>query len=151
MKRPISELLQKAGFLVHTSPTTSVADAVEVMSEHNIGAIVVLENKTSLAGIFTERDVMRRVVNEGRDPVTTPVREVMTEDVIVVPEDMARSDALQIMQEEHIRHLPVSDGESLSGLVSLRDLLRFEHKMQQRTIDQLRDFVIKKPYPKYPG
>jgi CBS domain-containing protein len=151
MQRPISELVQRAGIIIHTAPDTSIADAVQIMAEHNIGAVVILENQTELKGIFTERDLLRRVVGQGVDPETTPVREVMTSDVIVVPEDMGRSDALQIMQEEHIRHLPVTDGETLRGIVSLRDLLRFEHKMQQRTIEQLREFVVEKPYPTYPG
>lgn len=151
MQRPISELLRRSGVIVYTDPSTSVKDAVATMAERNIGSILVLENQEDLVGIFTERDLMTRVVHEGKNPATTPIREVMTEDVLVVSGDTTRSDALQMMQDEHIRHLPVADDESLYGIVSLRDLLKFEHKMQQQEIEQLRGFVYEKPYPTYPG
>jgi CBS domain-containing protein len=151
LERPISELTRKAGVLVYTDPKTSVQDAVSTMARHNIGSILVMENGEDLVGIFTERDLLKRVVGEGKDPETTTVDEVMTSDVIVVSGDTSRSDALNLMQENHIRHLPVASDESLNGIVSLRDLLQFEHQKQESEIQQLREYVYDKPYPSYPG
>jgi CBS domain-containing protein len=121
------------------------------MAEHNIGSILVMQNGEDLVGIFSERDLLTRVTANGLDPETTPVREVMTEDVIVVSGETSRREALHIMQEQHIRHLPIADDEKLYGIVSLRDLLRFEQEMQEQEIEQLRRFVYDKPYPSYPG
>jgi len=151
MQRPISELLERSGILIYTAPSTSVRDAVKTMAEHNVGSILVMKDNRDLVGIFTERDLMQRVVSEGLDPETTPIRDVMTKDVIVVSGDTSRSDALNLMNEKHLRHLPVADDDNLYGIVSLRDLLKFEQEMQQFEIDQLREFVYQKPYPSYPG
>jgi CBS domain-containing protein len=151
MERTISDLLRKRGVIVYTGPKTSVRDAVETMSEHNIGSMAVIDEDQNLLGIFTERDLMTRVVSEGLDPDATRIEEVMTEDVIVVSGDTSRSDALNLMQQEHIRHLPVADDEQLYGIVSLRDLLIFEHEQQKFENEQLREFVFEKPYPSYPG
>ncbi len=150
-ERPISELLRKRGVIVYTGPSTTVRDAVETMSNHNIGSIAVMDDDRNLTGIFTERDLLNRVVNEDHDPAETRIEDVMTEDVIVVSGDTSRSDALSLMEEEHIRHLPIADENELYGIVSLRDLLTFEREMQQFEIEQLREFVFEKPYPSYPG
>ena len=151
MERPISELLRKRGVIVYTGPKTTVREAAGTMSQHNIGSIVVMDDNQNLLGIFTERDILNRVVAEDRNPAQTQIREVMTEDVIVVSGDTPRGDALNLMQEEHIRHLPVADEDELYGIVSLRDLLTFEREMQEFEIQQLREFVFEKPYPSYPG
>jgi CBS domain-containing protein len=151
MERPISELLHHHGVIVHTGPESSVAQAVAIMARHDIGSVLVLRNGTELLGIFTERDLLHRVVHEGRDPSTTPIREVMTEDVIVVSADTPRGDVLDLMNREHFRHVPVAQDEQLVGVVSLRDLLRFENRQQAFEIEQLREYVLKKPYPTYPG
>lgn len=151
LERPISELLRRAGVLVYTAPETSVQSAAETMAQHNIGSILVMENGEDLVGIFSERDLLNRVTAEGRDPASTAIRDVMTEDVIVVSGETSRREALHIMQEQHIRHLPIADDEKLYGIVSLRDLLSFEQEMQEQEIEQLRRFVYDKPYPSYPG
>jgi len=151
MKRPISELLKRSGVLIYTAPSTSVREAVATMSDHNIGSILVMENNQKLVGIFSERDLLNRVVNEDLDPAKTPIHEVMTPDVVVVSGETARSDALQIMQENHIRHLPIADDDKLYGIVSLRDLLSFEKELREQEVEQLRRFVYDKPYPSYPA
>lgn len=151
LERPISELLRRSGVLIHTAPETSVQSAVETMTQHNIGSILVMEDSQDLVGIFSERDLLTRVVAQELDAETTPIRDVMTEDVIVVSGETSRKEALQIMQEQHIRHLPVADDDKLLGIVSQRDLLSFEQKMQEQEIEQLRRFVYDKPYPAYPG
>jgi len=105
------------------SPTATVLEAVEVMAEHGVGAVAVVENQ-HLKGIFTERDVMLRVVLRGRNPKETPVGEVMTSPPEVVSGDTSEEDALVQMVERHVRHLPIvgKDGE-LKGVLSIRNLL----------------------------
>lgn len=151
MERPISELLRHHGVIVHTSPESTVAQAVDIMAQHNIGSVLVFRENTELLGIFTERDLLHRVVNERRDPATTPVRDVMTEDVVVVSADTPRSDVVDLMNEKHFRHLPIAQDDQLVGVVSLRDVLRFENRQQAFEIEQLREYVLEKPYPTYPG
>lgn len=105
------------------SPTSTVFDAVHLMNDQRVGAVAVVKDKT-LAGIFTERDLMIRVVLEGKDPKTTPIQDVMTPDCISAKNDMSMGEALQIMTEKHFRHLPlVDDDNKVLGLLSIRNLL----------------------------
>lgn len=102
--------------------TRSVLEAARFMMEHGIGALPVMRNG-ELAGIFSERDVMNRVVAVGRMPGTTTVAEVMTANPRAVPADETVEECLFIMREFGIRHLPIVDGKELKGVVSLRDIL----------------------------
>jgi len=111
----------------------SVLEAARFMMEHNIGAIAVLRNG-ELVGIFTERDVMNRVVAVGRTPGTTTVAEVMTANPRAVPVDETIEECVYIMREFGFRHLPIVDGKELKGLVSLRDvLLSHASEIESRT------------------
>jgi CBS domain-containing protein len=104
------------------------------MVEAKHGAVVMLEG-SQLLGVFTERDVVRRVVLKGLDPKTTPVAEVMTRQVITVREDADRSSVLKLMNEHHIRHLPVVDAQGrVLTIVSIRQLLRAEVQDLQQTV-----------------
>src|SRR6267378_63580 len=100
----------------------TVLEAARFMMEHNVGALPVLRNG-ELAGIFSERDIMNRVVAAGRTPGTTEVAEVMTANPRAVAADESIEECLFIMREFGFRHLPIVDGKKLTGLVSLRDLL----------------------------
>jgi CBS domain-containing protein len=100
----------------------TVLEAARFMMEHNIGALPVLRNG-ELAGIFSERDIMNRVVAVGRTPGTTAVSEVMTPNPRSVPADETVDECLFIMREFGFRHLPIVEGKELKGLVSLRDIL----------------------------
>ncbi|MFQ5788950.1 MAG: CBS domain-containing protein [Acidobacteriota bacterium] len=105
-------------------PRASVLDAVRVMNEKRVGAVAVAEND-KLVGIFTERDLMNRVVLEGRDAKTTPVSEVMTPEPTVAHRGMSYGEALRVMVEHHFRHLPVVDSEArVEGMLSVRHLLQ---------------------------
>jgi CBS domain-containing protein len=105
------------------SPTTSVHDAVRLMNDQRVGAVAVANDNT-LEGIFTERDLMIRVVLEGKDPKQTKIGDVMTADCISAKQDMSMGEALQIMTEKHFRHLPVVDDDNkVLGLLSIRNLL----------------------------
>lgn len=131
--------LQKG--IVHVSPQTTVADAVRTMAENNVGAVVILESKR-LAGIFTERDLLRRVVAQGRDPGATPISEVMTANVIVAKSDDSYEEVLQIMNTTKCRHIPIVEGESLKGIVSMRDLLRYDNEEKAFEVDQLKSYFF---------
>lgn len=145
MRRHVSDLLRSGGIIVWISPQATVADAVETMAQHQIGSILVLENARRLVGIFTERDLLQRVIARKWDPSRTRISDVMTKDVIVVAADTPREEALRIMETHHIRHLPVSDGRHLLGIISLRDVLRFEKAEKEFEIEQLREYIL------YPG
>jgi CBS domain-containing protein len=112
----------------------SVLEAARYMMEHNIGALPVLRNG-ELAGIFSERDIMNRVVAVGRTPGSTSVAEVMSSNPRTVPADETVEECLFIMQEFGFRHLPIVEGKELKGLVSLRDILMrqaAEHDREKR-------------------
>jgi len=123
MLSQISEVLAvKEHQTVHIiSPSDTVATAVGVMSKFKIGALPVVGNDR-LLGIFSERDVLVRIVNEGLDPKTTPVSRVMTENPEHVAPSTTVEDAMRLMRTKGFRHLPVLDHERLVGLISIRDI-----------------------------
>jgi CBS domain-containing protein len=105
------------------SPTSTVIDAVRLMNDRRVGAVAVTESN-KLTGIFTERDLMIRVVLEGKDPSDTPVKDVMTERPVAVNKNVSMGEALSMMSEHHFRHLPVVDeDDTVMGLLSVRDVL----------------------------
>ncbi len=116
------------------SADVRVLDAVSTMKEAKMGACVVFENK-KLVGIFSERDLMLRVVAAGLDPDKTPVREVMTTKLEILTTQADSSEALELLVSRHIRHLPILDEDgSVAGLLSVRDLLRHH---AEELVDQL--------------
>lgn len=122
------------------SPQTSVLEAVRLMNEKRVGAAAVVE-KDKLVGIFTERDVMNRVVLKGEEPSSTPVSKVMTKDVEAVRRDMPYGEALRIMVDRHFRHLPVVDDErKVLGLLSVRDLLQHAVEQLSQELDSVVNF-----------
>jgi CBS domain-containing protein len=120
--------------LVTVSERANVMDAVRAMHEEHIGAVGVVDNDR-LTGIFSERDLMNRVVLKGLDPHSVRVGDVMTSPVITIQRALTADDALKLMDEKHIRHLPVihTDGK-LAGMLSVRSLL---HEKVQELTDQL--------------
>jgi CBS domain-containing protein len=104
-------------------PSASVLDAVLLMSAQHVGAVVVVEER-KLRGVFTERDLMYRVVARKKDPATTPIGEVMTRNVQTVTEETSVHEAMALMRMNHFRHLPVvGPGGQVLGMVALRYLL----------------------------
>lgn len=109
--------------LVKVHPRTTVMEAVRTMDRESIGAVAVT-NGNSLVGMFSERDLMLRVVSEKRDPEHTLIQDVMTSPVETIQRDSTADDALKLMLEKHIRHLPIVDRDGkLSGMISMRSLL----------------------------
>ena len=103
-------------------PQASALEAAHLMRDHHISAVVVLDEADALVGIVTERDLVRRVLAEERSPAAVSLAEVMTPRPLVVVPDASPYEALEIMRERHIRHLPVVDGGKVVGMVSMRDL-----------------------------
>jgi CBS domain-containing protein len=122
--RTIADILEERT-LFHADSSQSVRDVAKQMSDLHIGAIAVLSDG-KLVGIFSERDVLTRVVAEGRDPDGTPVSTVMTKELIAADPSEDVQSALQKMQERQCRHLPVVEGGHLVGMISIRDLLQIE-------------------------
>ena len=107
------------------APDATVLEAIEASLPARVGAVAVVE-RNALVGIFTERDVMLKVVYKRLDPATTRVREVMTSPVISLAHETAPRDVLALMLEKHIRHIPISeDGVSVQGMLSIRNILQF--------------------------
>lgn len=112
--------------LISVAASATVAEAVETMTRHDVGAVLIVTEDGLVGGIFTERDLLVRVVHAGRDPRTTPISLVMTRDVQFVSPGTTVEAALSLMHIQRHRHLLVIDGPQVFGLVSMRDLV---HRM----------------------
>ena len=125
-------------------PGATVSDAVSVMAREGVGAVALLvkAGKGELQGIFTERDVMLRVVQQKRDPSATQVRDVMTSPVETASEETTSAEALTLMLERHLRHLPIvgSDGHLL-GMLSIRNLLEDQVEHLKRELDSFDQYL----------
>jgi CBS domain-containing protein len=119
---------------------TTVGDAARVMASHQIGAVAILDGER-LAGIFTERDVLNRVVAAARDAEHTSVREVMSADLVVAEVGESYDVCLTRMQQAHVRHLIVLERGHLAGVVSLRDLLRVDLDEKDEAITMLNAYL----------
>ena len=141
MRTPLRVLLDTKGHAVHSvGPEESVRRAVQIMNDNHIGALLVLSGGAP-TGIFTERDVLSRVVAEGRDPAETRVEEVMTADVGVVGPGTTVQEAMTICTEKRCRHLPVMEGDELLGLISSGDLTLWITKAQSAEISDLVRYI----------
>ena len=116
-------------------------EALKLLAEHNIGALIVLNDDASIAGILSERDYARKVALEGRVSNETRVSEIMTSDVISVSVDEKVEACMALMTGKHIRHLPVMDGEKLVGIISIGDVVKAIMSEQQQTIESLEQYI----------
>lgn len=125
--RPVGDVLKgkDTAHLFSVAATATVADAVALMDEKGLGSVLVRDAAGNMAGIFTERDLMRRVVRQGRDARTTPMSAVMSPEVRKVQVTESIVEVLRIMVEHGYRHMLVADGEKPAGVVSIRDLMRW--------------------------
>ena len=141
MNDPIANVLaHKANDVVTVAPETTVLIAVQQMNDRKIGALLVLDRGRPV-GIFTERDVLVRVVAAGLDPTGTPVGEVMTRSPVVVRSETTVGEAMRVITEKRCRHLPVVDDSRLLGLISIGDLTSWLVRDQERTIADLHDYM----------
>ena len=130
--------------LVTAPPTASVLEVIRIMTEARVGAIPIVEGKRIL-GIFSERDLMTRVVVKGLDAAETKVAGVMTREVLTAEGEDTRSECLERMRGARCRHLPVLEGGKLIAMLSMRDLLRDEIEEQHEEIEGLRAYIHQKP------
>jgi CBS domain-containing protein len=137
---PVNSLLGNNKETFQVEADQLVIDVVKIMVAHNIGAVAVMCNG-ELAGLFTERDLMKRVVHESRDPRTTAVAEVMTRDLVTVAPDRSLEDCLALMRERGFRHLPVCQGKQLRGVISLRDLLAHAVVEKDGEVQMMRAYI----------
>ena len=124
----------------YVQPNQTVFEAASYMVDCNVGAVPVLDD-TKLVGIFSERDIMRRVVTEGRNPLTTHIAEVMSTDLRTVTPSASSEEAMCVMQTHGVRHLPVCEGTTLVGFLSLRDLLRCHLDEKSGEADMMRAYI----------
>ena len=141
--RTLREIMQR-DFLVSVQHTAPVAEAVREMTDHNVGIVAVLDGD-KLAGVFSERDVTRRVVARGLDPATTPVKDVMTHEIVVAEPDEDYQSAMRKMDRANIRHLPVVSEGHLLSMISIRDLMRVEMDHKDQEIRYLHEYLYQVP------
>ena len=138
--KPISEIL--AGHPVHCLPASAtVLAAAREMSDKHIGAILVLDESRRLVGIFTERDLMLRVIVAGRAPESVRLAEVMTRELYTAGPDDRVSLVAQELQDRHIRHVPVLKDGRIVGILSLRDLLRAHLSVKEQEVQRLTAYI----------
>jgi len=134
-------LAKKGGQVVTIGVADSALTAATLMNERGIGGLVVLESGR-VAGMFTERDILRRVVAMRRDPATTQVREVMTSPVAFCRRETTLNECRAVMTEKRIRHLPVVDEKGVCGIVTIGDLMAHEVTDQEATIQYLNEYIF---------
>jgi len=141
-----SILKQKGQNIWYVSPEACVYEAIEIMADKYVGALMVI-SEGNLVGVVSERDYARKVILQGKSSKETPVKEIMTSPAIFVSPDHTVEDSLRIMTEKHIRHLPVVEGGIILGVVSIGDLVKWMISAQQQTISQLHMYITSQ----YPG
>lgn len=137
----VSSVLAEKGRQVYTvAKGISVAEAVREMNEKGIGALLVMDGRKPV-GIFTERDVLRRVVDADKDPAFVHVSQVMTRNLVTIAPETRIEEAMAIMTERRLRHLPVLEDAEVAGMVSSGDLMRWITINQEQYIQQMTDYI----------
>jgi len=136
------EILERKGSQVFTiGPDETVLDAARRMNDNRVGGLVVVDAMMGILGIFTERDILARVVAESRAPDRIPVSEVMTREVAYCTPDTPVADCRELMTRRRLRHLPVVQGRQLVGLISIGDLMAYEAAQQQVAIEYMHEYI----------
>ena len=139
--RTVRQLLEaKAPEVYSITPDAPVLDAVRLMAEKHIGALLVMEGER-LSGILSERDYARKVVLQGRSSRDTPVRAIMTSDVVTVGPNDTSDRCMQVVTDRRVRHVPVLEGDRVIGVVSIGDLVKAVIEDQQLELDQLQRYI----------
>ena len=140
--RTVRQLLEgKPADVFSIAPDAAVIDAIRLMAERRVGALLVMEGPR-LAGIVSERDYARKVVLQGRSSKDTPVRDIMTAQVVTVTPADSTEHCMELVTNSRIRHLPVLDGEQVVGVLSIGDLVKAVIEMQRQDIDQLQRYIV---------
>jgi CBS domain-containing protein len=136
-------LKNKAKQLWTISPESSVLDALKLMAEKEIGALMVVDKKDKVVGIITERDYARKIILKGKTSIKTSVKEIMTPSnkMYTVKPDTPVEDCMVLMTGKHIRHVPVFDGGKFVGLISIGDVVKSTISQKDILIDHLSDYI----------
>ena len=137
--------VMREGFIFALQRGASVAQAAQMMETHNIGIVAVLDGD-QLVGVFSERDVVRRVLNRGRDPLQTAVGEAMTTNLVVASPDEDYQTAMRKMDHANIRHLPVVEDGRMVSMLSIRDLMRVDLARLTEEIRYLHEYIHQVPH-----
>ena len=139
--RSVRQLLgSKTPEIFAVSPDASVLDAIKLMAEKGVGAVLAMQG-ARLCGIVSERDYARKVVLQGRSSSNTPVRDIMTAKVVTVRPDDSVDHCMQVVTEHRIRHLPVAEGDAIVGVISIGDLVKAVIEDQKVELDQLQRYI----------
>jgi CBS domain-containing protein len=139
--KPVSELLRgREGTLWHVHPDESVFGALQMLAQHEVGALMVME-RGKLVGVISERDYTRKVALQGRNSKETLVADIMTRHVITVTPNTGTRHCMALMSEKRIRHLPVMDGDTVLGMISIRDIMDDIIATHESTIAQLESYI----------
>lgn len=139
--KTVRQFLQEKGHDTYVvSPDTLVLDAIRLMAEKDISAMIVADGGT-LVGIFTERDYIRKLVLHNKSSAETPIKEVMTPRVLYVRPEQTLDECMALMNDKHIRHLPVVENGQFIGMISIRDIIHDIVSEQQFMIDQLENYI----------
>lgn len=139
--KTVKHILQnKLHAIYSVGPGTSVLDALQVMMDKDISALLVMEG-AALTGIFTERDYARKIVLKGRSSQDTMIQEVMSSNLFTINLNSGIDDCMQIMTDNHIRHLPIVEDGKVAGMISIGDLVKFVIEDQKLTIEQLQSYI----------
>ena len=136
--------IMRYGFLFVVQRDVAVAEAARMMAAHNVGIVAVLEGER-LVGVFSERDVVQKVLAKGLDPARTPIKDVMTTELVVADVDEDYQSAIRKMDQANIRHLPVVSGGRLLSMISIRDLMRVDMEDKGDEIRYLREYLFQVP------
>jgi CBS domain-containing protein len=139
----VRDLLNRKGTnIVSVAPTATVLEAARLMNDRSVGGVLVVDDTGALLGIFTERDILRRVVAAGLPPDSTKVSEVFTRDVVTTAPDTSVDECGALMSSRRVRHLPVVDAAGLHGVVTIGDLLAHQVSEHETTIQHLNSYVF---------
>ncbi len=141
MTTSIRQLLDKKGYHIHSvSPDSMVFDAIKLMSEVKVGALLVMDNN-KLVGILSERDYTRKVILQNRSSRDTPVRNIMTSKVLYVSPEQSIEECMVIMSAHHIRHIPVMENDTPVGMLSVMDIMKNIISEKEFIIEQLENYI----------
>ena len=139
--KPVSQLLKaREGTLWHARPDDTVFEALKLLAEYEVGALMVMD-QGRLVGVLSERDYTRKVALQGRSSKETRVKDIMTREVLYVSPDTGTRKCMALMSEKKIRHLPVIDGSTVLGMISVRDILDDMIADHETTIAQLENYI----------
>jgi len=137
----VAQLLkQKRDTIYSVGPEAPVLEAIRLMAEHGVGALLVMQEQ-QLVGVVSERDYARKVILKGRSSSETSVRQIMSSPVFTVRPDQSVRECMQLVNDRRVRHLPVVEGERVIGVLSIGDLVRSVLEEQQKTIEELEQYI----------